>query len=992
MMSGFSVNKLGIALVMVCLWPFAWAYGQRYSFHNLNIDEGLIQSQAICLAQDKTGNLWIGTMGGLSRYDGKTFANYTVRNGLLANIVTSVAADNRGNIWIGSQKGLSRFNGTSFRHFQLTGQSLHPVNALQDINVVHDTVWWRAAGSIYYITGDKLIPYRTPGIEGGTTALRADAGNLWVAQGDTMFHYAAGKWDTLTFAMKGDQKPPAILNIFKDASGITWLGTNAGLYFVSGRKMVCYTLNGQPFNYTSIRSITQDRTGALWLATGSGVMKLSGNMLQVYNKKNGLCDNVFYDVMTDAEGNVWLASDGLGVFRFSGTLFTVLDETMGLPSAQIMAITSNKRGDSLFLGTYESGLFIFNNGKISPRFLPGTEKEQPAVTSLCYTHDQKLWIATKENGLYEYDHQTIRHYTAPNHLFPSNFVTRLYEDPDNRLWIGFAYGVLMRERDTFHVIPTKSSVHVVSFLSIGTDSILMATEKDGLLLYHAGVIGDFVTKTIADSSQINCFLRKGSDLWLGSSDNGVIRYNMESRQAHIVNKANGLRSDFIYNIIDDSAGNIWVGTGFGLHKIVLGDNGMPQVTFYGKAQGITGMESNINAVLRGSDGSIWFGTTNGAVHYQPHSTVVSSAPASIVMQSVKLVGESTIDRSYYDSLDQWYGVPQHLRLPYRKNNITFAFQAITMSGADQVLYRYKMDGIDAPWSEWSTTNSVTYSALPPGKYTFIVQCLGSGGVVHPQLVYSFEIITPYHKTWWFRLGILVACILAGIIMQAIYNRRKQNKQRLMARLRAEEQAKIRMRTAEDFHDEIGNKLTRINVLTNVLKSKVSGDPDVTRLLGQIEENTQLLYGGTRDILWSLKPSNDNLYEILIRIQDFGSELFQDTDISFSVTGIEEKWRTYRLPMDMSRNLIMIFKEALNNTLKYAKATNVTLEVSMKRRDVLQMILKDDGLGFDVKAVKKGNGVNNMQVRAGRLNGKIYIDSFIGRGTIISLTFRVPRSK
>src|ERR1019366_7774814 len=127
---------------------------------------------------------------------------------------------------------------------------------------------------------------------------------------------------------------------------------------------------------------------------------------------------------------------------------------------------------------------------------------------------------------------------------------------------------------------------------------------------------------------------------------------------------------------------------------------------------------------------------------------------------------------------------------------------------------------------------------------------------------------------------------------------------------------------------------------------------------------------TRDILWSLKPSNDNLYEILHRIRDFGGELFQDTEVNFTFTVTDEKWRKYRLPMDMSRNLIMIFKEALNNCLKYAHAKNVTLEVHLKSKHVLQMVLKDDGQGFDIHSIKKGNGINNMNVRAERLNGKL----------------------
>ena len=988
------MNRLFCFIALVCgICGASLSYGQRYSFHNLNVDEGLVQSQALCLTQDRTGNLWVGTMGGLSRYDGKTFTNYNMHNGLLSSTVNALATDKDGNIWIGTQKGLSKFNGRTFEHFSIPKQTEHTYSATvsnsQQINVVNDTIWWRAAGDIYYINAGKIKYFNTPGGEKQITALLAESGSVWIAKSDTLYHFAGNKWETFAFALPPDQKSPAINKIYKDKNDAIWLATGMGLYCISDRHIAPYMINGQPFNYVSVKAITQDKTGAFWVGTGSGVMKLSGNVLQGYNKKNGLSDNSFLDVLTDAEGNIWMASDGQGVFRFSGTLFTSLDETMGLPSAQIMAIATNKR-DSLFLGTYEAGLFIFNNGKVSPRSLPG--EGITAITSLCYAHNQKLWIGTKERGLFEYDHETFRQYSAPQHHFPSNTVSRVYEDNENRLWVGFGNGILVYENDSFRTVITKNSAHAISFLSIGADSVLIATEKDGLFLYNQDNVSPFITHSIADSSNINCMIMRGGDLWMGSADNGAIRFNMATKKALVVNKANGLRSDFIYNIIDDSDGNIWVGTGFGIHKIMMNTTGVAQVTFFGKAQGVTGMESNINAVLKMKDGSIWFGTTNGAVHYQPHSSVISSAPASIVMQSVKLAGEATIDPSYYDSLDQWYGVPVNLRLPYKKNNITFTFQAITLSGAEQVLYRYRMEGIDAPWSEWSSTNTVTYSALPPGKYIFYVQSVGSDGEVHPQLAYAFEIITPYHKTWWFRVGILVACILIGILLQSVYNKRNQRRQKLLAKLRAEEQSKIRLRTAEDFHDEIGNKLTRINVLTNVLKSKVEPTPDVTRILGQIEENTSLLYGGTRDILWSLKPSNDNLYEILVRIHDFGGELFQDTEVNFVVNGIDEKWRNYRLPMDMSRNLIMIFKEALNNALKYSKARNITLDVSMKKRDVLQMTLKDDGLGFDPKAVKKGNGINNMQIRAGRLNGRLYFDSFYGKGTIISLTFRIPRNK
>ena len=981
-------ERRGLTMLVACLLFTISAAAQRYPFYNLSVDDGLIQSQAMCITQDKTGNLWIGTLGGLSRYDGHNFTSYTVRNGLLNNQVRAVATDSRGHVWIGTPEGISQYDGKTFTHHQIAGAAKVRTRNTQQIQATGDTIWWRVQGDVYYVTQGRQKYFMTPGAAGEVNAMLAERDGIWIGTDGVLYHQHGGKWDTLRMDLSADQKPPIIYRIFRSNDGHILVSGSTGLYKIEKGRFVPHWINATGLSFANeIRSITEDKTGVLWMGTSSGTVRVDTSILQTYNKRNGLSDNSFFDMFTDREGNVWMASDGQGVYRFSGTQFTGLDETMGLPSAQVMAVASNRR-DSLFLGTYDAGLYIFKDGKVSPLSFPSNPV--PAITALCYTRSSKLWIGTRGRGLWSYDRGVFRQFQAPERGFPSNNINSLYMDKTNRMWIGFADGVLVYQNDSFKTIATNTT-SVYSFLTIGDDSTLISSEG-GLKLYHDGALSKFITNTIVDTYSIQCFIQIGRELWMGSGDNGVIRYNMDTRQAIVINKNSGLRSDFIYNIVADNEGNVWVGTGFGIHKIRISDKGEPVISFYGKAQGITGMESNINAVLKLPDGSIWFGTTNGALHYQPHTSVVSAAPVSIVMQSVKIAGENTIERSWYDSSDSWYGVPYGLQLPYKKNSIAFTFQAITLSGAQQIQYRYRVDGLETPWSDWSPTNSVTYSALPPGKYVFHVQCRSGNDEQNPELTYSFEIITPFQKTTWFRLSVLVACLLLGILLQYMVSSRKQRRERLLARMRSEEQGKIRMRTAEDFHDEIGNKLTRINVLTSVLKSKVTLNPDTERLLAQIEDNTSQLYSGTRDILWSLKPSNDNLYEILHRIRDFGIELFQDTEVNFIFTGTDEKWRNFRLPMDMSRNLIMIFKEALNNALKYSGAKNVTLEVILRNKNILQLVLKDDGKGFDVQMVKKGNGLINMNTRTGRLSGKLYVDSRKDKGTIINLTFKVPMNK
>jgi ligand-binding sensor domain-containing protein/signal transduction histidine kinase len=973
-------------IVILFLFLCLYAKAQRFPFYNLNVENGLIQSQATSLVQDKSGHLWIGTLGGLSRYDGKNFTNYTVRNGMLNNTVTAMAIDNTDNIWIGTPKGISKYNGKKFRHYVFQSPERPGINSVSKIVISKDNKAWCIAGNkLYSITNDNIKQIGLPDSGIIATSILCDNNEIWVGNNNgVIYHYHNEKWDNIAFNEPTLPFKPAVLNIFKDSRQRIWAGTNAGLFRIINNKVNVATLRKIPLYGPSMFSICEDKQGSIWLGTASGAYKMTDSSIVSCRKDNGLTDNAINELLTDKEGNVWMASFGQGVFRFSGSQFYVVGDGPNTPNAQIMSI-GYMRG-KIYFGTYDAGLYVFSAGKMTAVPMPANAAS--GINTIQVVNNE-LWLGTRASGLLRYNGSS---FTTVKSNALSGSISFMYTDPKNRVWIGQNNGVAVYEHDSFRRIQMPQ-LSIESIISIGTDSTLFATTSDGLKLYTAGDVYQFKTNAAPDSASTQCLTLKGDELWLGTSDNGLICYNLKTKKSFVINKANGLQSDFIYNVIADDEGNIWAGTGYGIHKLYKRGNTYA-VKFYGKEHGISGMESNQNAVLKMPDSGIWFGTTNGAVHYNPHpqSKAIAPNPISIALQSVKLFGDNITDSSYYDSLGSWYNVPYALHLPYRKNNITFTFQGITLSGSEQLKYRYRIEGLENNWSDWSTVNTVTYSALPPGKYTLAIQCITGDSSNVKDLTYPFEIVTPFHKTKWFMLLILGGCILLGVTIQYIVNKRKQNRLTLMERLRREEQVKVRERTAEDFHDEIGNKLTRINVLTNVLKNKI-GDiaPDTKRIIDQIQDNTGQLYGGTRDILWSLKPSNDSLYEILHRIRDFGGELFQDTEIDFEFTGTDERWKDYKLPLDSSRNLIMIFKEALNNCLKYAGATVVTCKAELKEDDVLHLELKDNGRGFNMDSVQRGHGIDNMNVRAKRLNGRLYIDAHEGAGTIISLSFKLPMS-
>ena len=979
-------KRLGITFTMLvlCLCCSMVMKAQRYPFFNIGIEQGLVQSQVFAMAQDKAGHLWAGTLGGLSCYDGRSFRSFTVRDGLPSNTITNLYCDRKGLLWIGTNQGLSCYDGISFRNYTFTGPDNPGGNHVAHIKVSPDgTVWCIAGKELYRLREGKVSAVPLPNSHASANSLFAnDKAEVWVGipGAKALYRFAGEHWDSTALPT-----PTYVRRIYEDSKHQLILLTYTGCYrqTPSGNWDVLIPRNDpkEPIFY----SFTEGRDGSYWISTSAGVKQLSGGRVLHYSKQNGLSDVLIYDMLTDREGNIWLASNGEGLFRFSGATFTAVDERMGLTGPQVSCIAQDSHG-TVYFGSFDGGLYRYRDGKVTAVPFPEHGMRRPVTTLAIYNNI--LWIGTQSMGLWKYNLNTDRLSRYNDERIGYTIPTMLADSTG--LWIATGKGIALLTKDSLKIIPVKSGM-VESFTRAGRDSLMLVT-GDGLMLYHNDSTRPFFTHSAADSAQIVCMDYRNGTLWLGTGDNGVFGYTLSTGRITHINRSNGLRSNFIYNIYAAPDGYIWTGTGFGICRIRL-DEPRPVVTFYGRSAGITGMESNRNAVLPLPDGSIWFGTTGGAFLYHPAEAAAKTEPVSIQLQRLQLFGESVKDTAWYSSLSPLYGVPLSLRLPWRQNNLTFSFNAISLTGNEGIAYRYRLEGLNAPWSAWSSNNTVTFSALPPGVYTLEVQCSTDGNQSQPQsLRYNFELITPFHKTTLFRLLVLAACIALGVAIQYIAAYRKRARLVMIEALRREEQAKVRQRTAEDFHDEVGNKLTRINVLTNVLRSKVSVvAPDATRIIDQIQDNAGQLYSGTRDILWSLQPSNDTLYQVLQRIRDFGRDLFGDTEISFDMRGIDPAWKDHRLPMDVSRNLIMIFKEALNNALKYAMADKVHIDVSSMAGNLI-LTLKDDGKGFDPEHISRGQGLVNMKTRAGRLGGTIQIETACGKGTSIQLTLKIPSKK
>ena len=209
-------------------------------------------------------------------------------------------------------------------------------------------------------------------------------------------------------------------------------------------------------------------------------------------------------------------------------------------------------------------------------------------------------------------------------------------------------------------------------------------------------------------------------------------------------------------------------------------------------------------------------------------------------------------------------------------------------------------------------------------------------------------------------------------------------------IRQEEQSKIRLSTARDFHDELGHNLTRISLLSQNIKS---GNKDLSKelltKLDQISANAEQLYNGARDFIWAFDPRNDSLAETAIHLKDFGDDLFGNTEIDFQVEGLENISNKTFLSMNLRRNISLLFKEAMNNTLKHAHARNTFLIFEQKDR-FLKITFRDDGQGFEKDEDNYHLGLQNMKMRAEKLNGQLSIQN--NQGTMVELQLQIPQTR
>jgi ligand-binding sensor domain-containing protein/signal transduction histidine kinase len=979
------MRQRAFTIFSIACWCWLAAAGQKLPFQNISTDKGLIQSQVRCITQDRQRHLWLGTLGGIDRFDGSSFTHFTKAEGLHSAVVLSLYTASNGHIWAGTVKGISCYNGYNIRNYPFPGNPTH----IQFTAIAQDAaegIWALDLNNgLFRLQNGALGKVPLPFDSAKATCLYRDANGDLLAyfQNGGTFKWAGNRWQP--FAAVPALGNESILTIWQ--AGEAW-------YACSGEKVFQF-IAGTLAATTSfpqkdmINCAASGPKGDIWVGTQKGLYVFDAKKLAPvahYAAAAGLSDNAVMSLRKDAEGNFWIGTDGEGLFRFSDGAFGRYDKGNGLPGNVVMGIAKD-RGGNLFIGTREGGMALYSHAaqSIQPTALGPLGKK--GVNCMAMDSEYRLFWCTVEGKVWRLANGRALPILLEPHKDPSvNAIV-----PNNgKVWFATNYGCYLMQGDMVHKIKGTSGI-TFSVLPIDGNETLIGT-LDGLFTYDGQGTATKVAVAPLENASVTCMVKFGDLVVLGTFDEGVYCWNRQSGKVYQCNSKNGLSDNQVFNVFVDGRQRLWASTGTGLQQLRLLENrGTFALTRYSAADGYENCESNLNAMAEDNNGRIWIGTTKGAFVFngdQPPNRLEADKGPHVVIQRVDIAPG-------LDSRGQrlpWYPLPDSLHLPFSKNNISFLVKGIYLKHPEAVRYSCQLVGYNQAFSQMGEQAFFNYQNLAPGNYVFRVKAYTTSGLQSDNIAeYSFTVATPFYKTNWFLFVAVLALLATGGVGQFLFMRQQQRKQRQRALIRQEEQQAIRLRTSEDFHDELGNKLTRISLLADILHKKTgANEHEQNRLIGQIKENVLALYAGTRDIIWSLSAGSDNLLENIRRIEQFGEELFHGSGIAFSLSGAERVDAGLVLPMDYCRNILMIFKESLNNSLKHAGCSRVAVTVEVPGDGRIVIVQTDNGKGFEAGKAGGGNGLNNMRRRAQRINAELTVHTGPGEGVRLALSLKIPQ--
>jgi ligand-binding sensor domain-containing protein/signal transduction histidine kinase len=1006
-------------------------YTSRHYYHEPFDSTSLSANTTFTICEDKESNIWIGTKKGLNRYDRfrdqfiTYYHNPQDTSSLNSDDIWRVYVDRSGRVWIGTQAGVDLYDQANYRFIHYRLESCYPESnispAVLAIYEDRQGIFWIGTkqGGLLRLdlkTGTfkryQHDPQNPNSLSYNTVSsiIEDSLGNLWIGTGFFTEDKGGGlnRFDKKSETFTAYRHDPAnlyslsennITALYIDRYNNLWIGTYGGglnRFDSPSEKFIHYKSDPQNphgIGGNLVLDIDEDQSGDLWLALrdyGIDRFSVRSKISQHWPAQKIIPaasnEDMINTLIEDNNGNIWGGLGERGIFTFdpSSGLFKYYqhdqNNTNSFSGSVIMSLCTDRAGN-IWIGTSGSGLNRFNpksNVFTLFRYDPSNPNSlrDNLVHALCVDHAGTLWVGTAYGGLNKFNPETetfSAYLHDPNNptSISDNHVFSIHEDQSGELWIGTLTGGLNRF-DRLNQKFIRYQYNPVNPYSL---------------------LSNNVRKIYEDAS---------GTLWFGSMEGGVSYLKKDERESgkfyHLTVK-DGLPSFFITGFFEDNHNNLWITTNNGLCRYNLNDQ---KISNYFQADGLP--SSNLQCAVKSSTDVVYIGGWGCLFCFNSDQWRINSHQPPIILTDFEVFNQLY-------PLDTTITEKKKIILSYKDNFFSIRFSALDYVDPGRNEYMYKMEGLHQDWIYGGTGRMATFTNLDPGHYIFRVKGSNNNGIWNEAgISLQIHIIPPWWRTNLAYIFYIVGIIsLIGIMFHYQINRHKRNTERFLreeqerrrsdaaehravvAELQAQtteiqkevEKEQMRSRIASDLHDDIGSNLSSITMISQMLEKKKRIGKDERQWLKDINKIARVTAESMRDIIWFINPENDDINKLLVKMRQTTNLMLENIDFTYT---LPEKKPVIKTDINFRRNLFLIYKEILQNIIKHAKATSVSISI-YNSNSILGLQVKDNGIGFDTGKRYQGNGLINLNNRARDIQGELTIESCVGSGTQVRLTVK-----
>lgn len=1042
-----------ILSLFCCIIPVSNCYATsnnstRIHFRRHSVNDGLSQSTVMALTQDHNGKIWAGTIDGLNWYDGYRFVpfykNLSDSTSLANNRVYSLCTDAEGTVWVGTLTGLTRYNivGNNFTNYTMPEGPIQ-IFCIEDLPEKNQLLLGTNTGLVTFdkATGDmhfhphvqKIIVYSICKINDGAL--------LGTSSGVYFYHTE----DSSVVQLLAQLKEEVISSIIYDPrSRIYWLGSLInGVYCVDDKfqikKHYQYKDRQKQEPLDAVRTLAQDDKGRIWIGAINALFILEPETdtmekyTHIHGDENSLGHNSVRSILKDNQGGMWVGTfyGGLNYYHPIAPAFNIMNYSAyknSISDNTVSCIVEDTHTGNLWIGTNDGGLNLYDRKNNHFSVYRANHENKHALQSdnikCVFVDGDAVYVGSHGGGLSYLSTRSkqIENYSFPNNVSFNNSCYSLMDGKDGTLWVGGIMGLHVFNKTTkqlsLHPLaqkyPKLNSVLISVLYRDSKDRIWIGTEES-LFVYANGKLEEWKDHTANTPVLIQAFcIQEDSNhnIWIGSSIGLYKSAEGTTQQLLRYSTDNGLPNNYIYGVLEDGRGRLWITTNRGLSCFDPAEQ-----TFYNYSQqdGLSHEQFNSYGACKTEDGIFYLGSLNGITYFNPYEFVDNPFSPNAVITGATILNQPITrikdGQSKYVQADN--GRLLGMSFPANRKLFSINFSVINYLSGKRNQFAYKLEGFDEDWlysTQAVSLRGATYSNIPPGEYIFKVKaCNNNGRWSVTPTEFFVHIIPMWYQTWWAKtlFAILILSVLSFIIYFFITRAKMRMRMQIEAleRNKIEEISQEKVRFYINMSHELRTPLSLILApLEELVEDKNKFDVQVQQKLSYIYRNGRKLLHLINQLL-DFRKAESGALPIQVSMQNINE--LADNAFAMFRENAQKRNITYQFRSDLIDNqlpidktyLEMILTNLLSNAFKFTpNGGEITLSL-WKKGQHFGFNIKDNGVGIPQKKLsriferfyqvdenQKGSGIGLSLVKClvEKHHGTIQVSSEPNQGTEFSV--------